>query len=444
MKKITIIGAGLAGLILASKLQEFYEVTVINLDARNNDDFIDQFYPRNNRTFSYGLGGTTKLWHNGLIEIDKLILDKYWPGSSKNINHYYEEAFNLLSGESLFKIKNIFLSYLKSSIFKDVFSTFIYYPHVRFMANKLDISKCHYLSKTVVSLKIIDNNVESILFSDGTFFSDFDICILAAGGLNTPLILQSSIDNNNIGANYEDHPACYIGKLSLLNPTTEFGFLRLNTSIKASLRVPIVIESNSILFSFQLRPTLNSRIATSSNKIKSYLSDLRNNYFSPKIYLKFILNLPDIIEYFSFKCALNFKIKNYDIFMVGQQRTSNNISIYSSSGNKILSWDLTTYEYEANVAISKFQSIFSKFTDSFIIYSDWKSNIFSSAHHSGSCRISDSSVSGVCDANLNVFGVNNLFVCDGSVIPASGISNTGLTIAALSLRLVNFIKAKYK
>jgi choline dehydrogenase-like flavoprotein len=31
--------------------------------------------------------------------------------------------------------------------------------------------------------------------------------------------------------------------------------------------------------------------------------------------------------------------------------------------------------------------------------------------------------------------MSNLYVCDGSVIPGSGIANTGLTISALALRL---------
>ena len=55
--------------------------------------------------------------------------------------------------------------------------------------------------------------------------------------------------------------------------------------------------------------------------------------------------------------------------------------------------------------------------------------------------MSASADDGVCDVNCRVHGLANLYVCDGSVIPSSGIANTGLTIAALALRLASHLKA---
>ena len=42
---------------------------------------------------------------------------------------------------------------------------------------------------------------------------------------------------------------------------------------------------------------------------------------------------------------------------------------------------------------------------------------------------------GVVDSDLRVFGMDNLFICDGSVFPTSGSANPSLTITALGLRL---------
>lgn len=58
----------------------------------------------------------------------------------------------------------------------------------------------------------------------------------------------------------------------------------------------------------------------------------------------------------------------------------------------------------------------------------------SGAHHSGGCRMASTAEEGVVDHRLRVFGVDNLFVADGSVLAYSGHANTGLTIAAFALK----------
>jgi choline dehydrogenase-like flavoprotein len=58
--------------------------------------------------------------------------------------------------------------------------------------------------------------------------------------------------------------------------------------------------------------------------------------------------------------------------------------------------------------------------------------------------MSASDSDGVCDENGMVYGLENLYVCDGSLIPGSGYANTGLTIAALALRMADFLKNQSK
>jgi choline dehydrogenase-like flavoprotein len=48
---------------------------------------------------------------------------------------------------------------------------------------------------------------------------------------------------------------------------------------------------------------------------------------------------------------------------------------------------------------------------------------------------------GVVDADLQVFGIDNLYVCDGSVCPTAGNVNISLTIAALAMRLAERLAA---
>ena len=63
------------------------------------------------------------------------------------------------------------------------------------------------------------------------------------------------------------------------------------------------------------------------------------------------------------------------------------------------------------------------------------------APRDGTCRMADTPETGVCDRDARVFGTSNLFVCDGSLVPAAAYANTGLTIGALALRLAENINA---
>ncbi len=56
-------------------------------------------------------------------------------------------------------------------------------------------------------------------------------------------------------------------------------------------------------------------------------------------------------------------------------------------------------------------------------------------HPLGTCRVSKSPELGVCDENLKVFDTQNIYVCDGSVIPTSLGVNPQLTIMAFATRL---------
>jgi choline dehydrogenase-like flavoprotein len=57
------------------------------------------------------------------------------------------------------------------------------------------------------------------------------------------------------------------------------------------------------------------------------------------------------------------------------------------------------------------------------------------AHLVGGARMASSAERGVVDSDHRVFGVENLYVADGSVLPTQGSANPALTIMALAARL---------
>ncbi|MEM6376404.1 MAG: GMC family oxidoreductase, partial [Pseudomonadota bacterium] len=60
-------------------------------------------------------------------------------------------------------------------------------------------------------------------------------------------------------------------------------------------------------------------------------------------------------------------------------------------------------------------------------------------HHIGTTRMAGKPEEGVVDANAQVFGVKNLYVASGSVLPTSSQAHPTLTILALALRLCEHI-----
>ncbi len=64
------------------------------------------------------------------------------------------------------------------------------------------------------------------------------------------------------------------------------------------------------------------------------------------------------------------------------------------------------------------------------------------AHLVGGCRMGASADESVIDADHRVWGVPNLFVCDGSVMPTQGSANPALTIMALASRLAERLGTK--
>lgn len=60
-------------------------------------------------------------------------------------------------------------------------------------------------------------------------------------------------------------------------------------------------------------------------------------------------------------------------------------------------------------------------------------------HPCGTCRAGDNPETSVLDANCKVYGMENLYVVDGSFMPTSGGTNPSLTIAANAFRVAEYI-----
>jgi choline dehydrogenase-like flavoprotein len=63
------------------------------------------------------------------------------------------------------------------------------------------------------------------------------------------------------------------------------------------------------------------------------------------------------------------------------------------------------------------------------------------AHLVGGARMAARPQDGVVDARQKIFGTDNVYICDGSVLPTQGSANPALTIMALAARLADHLKS---
>ena len=447
--------------MLADALSERMNVTMIEFPAGTSlgSHIEDIGYPANlSPHIGSGLGGSTQYWHNGLIEIEDSVFKSKWPYSKLTLESYYEQAYKKLSNISRARIKDVFSTlrskFLDQGVSLSLLRQLLFYPSLRrnvwdslHLQDRVKLVRAEVVGFIVDS----DSRIEALeIMVDGQkALIKADIYVMAAGGLGTPILLQelakqiTSPSLKMAGQYYEDHPTGFVAEVKTVRPFYKLWNYK-SSNIKGSFRIPMVLEEGGLQVSFQLRPAYQ---AMTGIVYKSILNDLRNSPFKLTNYLKLIFYLDDFVEIISFKLGINLPTKNFSVLMVAEQLASAEKSIWRNYSNEpiIRKWTLSTeYLQLLEGVINKFFLSMNESITTKRILPEWKNNLSSSAHHSGTARMHLDPNLGVCDADGRVYGVDNLYICDGSAIPASGAANTGLTIAALAIKLGDYlIRSEY-
>ena len=446
MATVVIIGAGLASSLIASRLLARHRVVVIEQSARNEPLRVeDRGRPAVlDPHIGGGFGGTTYLWHNGLIELERSDYAS-WPLSASELQTHLAAAHIALSGSSLARVREIAsvleFGFEQVGVPKSLLGRPLFYPVKRrnvWRSEGLAESAATSAIGRVDRLTIDDaGRVHSAVVSGESAPIVGDVFILAAGGLGSPVILQSSGDGafKNAGRFYYDHPAAFVGEITTradfnLNPLWN----RFDGALSGSVRLPLVIATPRQKFAFYLRP------AGLRKEVKSVLSDLRNSPLDLRHYFRLLTHYNDIIEVLSLRAGINIPTRRFWLYMSAEQLPQELMSISGRSGTVVRDWQLDPEFFStADEAIRRLLAQLAPLVERSTVFERWPESVQTGAHHSGTCRMSVSAEGGVCDKDGRVFGTSNLFVCDGSVLPAAGYANTGLTIGALALRLGQMI-----
>ena len=463
--RIVIVGAGLGGCFVAHGLAETHDVTMVELGSASTDlqaRVKDLAAPALiSPHIGAGLGGTTALWHNGLIEVDRQVFSESWPFPKAELAPYYAEAYPFLAGVPLELVERgittLRQKYVAAGLPR-LRLPGLFYPRTRRNAwHALNLEgRVRVVIGEVVALEPDgENRIRHVRVKTAAGEEDIegDAFVLSAGGLSTPLLLQQLATRLSLpslehaGCHYEDHPMAFVGELTMRAPLYRFwNFAAPGTG--GNVHMPLVVQQDGLNVSFYIRPAASFYRTSRRERVHSVVTEIRNNRFNPIGYFRLLTHWDDILDILSFEFGIRLPTSRYSLLMVAQQPPATGRAVWGAvdptTGESMIqrNWQLTPdYLAVLDRAIAQVLGHLRNMVTSINVFPNWQATLHSAAHHSGTARMAASPRDGVCDANAGVHGLQNLYVADGSIIPGCGIANTGLTIAALALRLAKHVKA---
>lgn len=481
---IVIIGTGIGASEFLRSLECTKRSNIAVLEVGGARGSKDLSYINSGREFglrsttAYRTGGTSNLWHGVLSPLDPIDFKRgdksLWPiayseyfdwakkaakklGVSQPETYEYSRFLNDYSAE-LRKL-NIGFNVVKPKCFYQPLPAHKYSSDIKRLIKKGLIK--YFPNSCALELIIEDSKVAGVKFgsSNGEIKEIYaNVVVVGTGALETPrLLLNSGVENEFLGKGLMDHPMANLCQIEFREKSRAYLYsaMKINSNlvIKSGLVFSEEVQKEFDLpnHCFYLRPSFSKGIDNKSEKVKLSLLAIKDLKISLKDIWFLITNINLALQVLLYKTSYKATFKYADLFFVSEQRPYNESFVGLSEEldkwgyrRALVNWKVSKADSESIVKAYEIlkEQVFTE--DKFIFTHElndlnWEENYTSAAHHVGTCRMAKNADEGVVDSNLKVFGIDNLYICDGSVFPTAGNVNNGLTIAALAMRLANHI-----
>tara|TARA_B110000027_G_C16101049_1_gene293086 strand:+ start:463 stop:1917 length:1455 start_codon:yes stop_codon:yes gene_type:complete len=478
---IIIIGAGPAGITLASHLSKKLNVALIEKgtekysskintnDHGNCNDYGNYPYKNYSSSFSSisSIGGNSMVWSGWSIPLQKDEV-KNWPINYSELKEYYLKAEKFLDFKNFENLKK-----KNNKIYKDFLNNnwevnswqFIKKKNFNHFISKLDTNVKIFSETEFVKFRINEKKINEIIVKDNKkkeFSLIGKIIVLAQGALQSTktLLLTEKVhgikmgnENGHLGKFYMEHPHLHLGyfydkkkilKKRFTKKNFELTGLYLKKPYKNDLLNGCLTFNNESLL---LNPdTLRLQYILRLKKIPK-------NIFKDYSLIKFFYNL--MIGFFN---LIKEKILDKKFIYARFEQSPNiNSRMELDDNNKIkLNWKISKSDIVSFCKITSMAKNYVKEKISNQVFIDktiydkknWNKNfenkILGIGHHMGTTMMSKNSHFGVVDENLKLHYKDNIFVCSSSVFPSGGVGHPTFTICSLAIRLADHLNNNLK
>ena len=458
-KKIVVLGGGLAGSLICNELTEKQEVILLERGPQNTIIFPTVHFANKKfaevNTFCLGSGGTTNLWHNGLIPIrcDDIKNPEFRAVLADASLHMDQAASALFFGNKSFMVEHEKLV-VKVNALSESFSVFAHGIDCLVYPKKYNTLTVSDTVEGIYDVENVDFTFEGDRLKTVNYtvagqkrFIDVDIVIVSAGTLGTPKIIQKLVTAKgfpfeNVGLGFIDHPMGFVGKVKFKKEIAP-AIKRLSSLDRGDYvsRNAVRIKSQCGNYSACafFRPALTMENNLAMYKYKSSLG-ASNGMARLKNIFSFKLFHPDILaEIFAHLFGVTLPSRIYNILFIAEQKRGCN-RVYYDDDKLVVDWGISSEELGMyREMLESLKTMVSGLAEEINIQTDISEEwLWSAAHHSCTTPMGNTEHD-LIDTNLKLKFCDNVFVCDGSVLQEHSYANTGLAIGQLALRLAKRI-----
>lgn len=433
------------------------------------------------------LGGTSNAWHGICTPLDDIdfeprpwLSDSGWPIRRRDLDASYAEAARFFGHDQLSGLQpNRMPSAVQHALRDFEFDHSILLPKLleyrtppfswkKTLLNLAKSGKLNCLLNAVAVELIPSENgshIESLKAATpgGMIRIQARIFIISAGALETPRLLLNSRSRHPKGiGNSHD----LVGRHLMDHLTGPFGMLRFASPLRAPAYsgLPLATGDRRLMAALTLRPerqrahavpdsyfVIRPNIAgghIEQNLRLSFLAARGVRGLTPR-QVAAILTTPSLLYRIlvkKFNAPVRYRFGELFYFAEQVPNRDSRVSL-SPEGRDVFGYPIASIHWQPVVrdfrSLSDFaRAVYSRGLNSRQytsvvngFSSDWSKQFTSAGHHLGTARMAADPSKGVVNANLQVFGIDNLYLCDGSVFATSGSADPALTITALALRL---------